>query len=84
MRQVLCAAALTVLAGGAADDSEGFFVQPTVVGAWCLLCLVSAALSLALFALGTGEARAAWQFVRRERRRGAGLGDAVWGRLARG
>jgi uncharacterized membrane protein len=42
-------------------------IQPTVVGTWCTLCLLSAALSLALFALGIGEARAAWQHVQRAR-----------------
>src|SRR5207253_2047858 len=47
---------------------------------FCTLCLVSAVLSLALFALGIGEARAASQHVRRELARGTALGDAVWGR----
>ncbi len=80
----VCLALGFVLTIGAVVSVGLIIVQPTVAGAWCLLCLVSAALSLALFALGIGEARAAWQFVRRERRRGAEVGDAVWGRLARG
>jgi hypothetical protein len=51
-----------------------------VAGDWCTLCLVSAALSLALFALGIGEARAAWQHVQRARAQGIAFGDAFWGR----
>jgi uncharacterized membrane protein len=34
-------------------------IQPTLVGDWCTLCLCSAGLSVALFALGIGDARAA-------------------------
>lgn len=78
----VCLALGLVLTIGAVVSLGLIVVQPTVAGAWCLLCLVSAALSLALFALGIGEARAAWQFIARERRRGAELGDAFWGRLA--
>ena len=40
-------------------------LQATVVGAWCLLCLITAALSAAMFALAVPEVRAAlghlWQ-----------------------
>ena len=55
-------------------------IQPTVAGAWRTLCLVSAAISLALFALGSGEARAAWQHVTRAQQRGVRWGDAILGR----
>src|SRR3954452_7728874 len=75
-----CLALGLVLAIGAVVSVALIVIQPTVAGAWCTLCLVSAALSLALFALGIGEARAAWQHVRRARARGARLEDAVWGR----
>lgn len=71
-----------VLAGGAVVSIGLIVVQPTVAHAWCLLCLVSAVLSLALFALGIGEARAAWQHVRRATAQGVPLGGAVWGRAA--
>jgi uncharacterized membrane protein len=71
-----------VLTAGAATSVALIVIQPVVAGAWCLLCLVSAALSLLLFALGIGETRAAWQHVRRAREQGVPLGDAVWGRAA--
>jgi uncharacterized membrane protein len=75
----VCLALGVVLTIGAVVSIGLIIVQATVAGAWCLLCLVSAALSLALFVLGIGEARAAWQFIARERRRGAELRDALWG-----
>lgn len=78
-----CLALGAVLSIGAVVSIGLIIVQPTVAGTWCTLCLVSAALSLALFFLGIGEARAAWQHVRRARAQGIPLGDAVWGRAAR-
>jgi hypothetical protein len=75
-----CLALGATLAGGAVVSIALIIIQPTVVGTWCTLCLLSAALSLALFALGIGEARAAWQHVQRARAYGVRLGDAVWGR----
>lgn len=75
-----CLALGAVLTCGAAVSVALIIIQPAVARAWCALCLVSAALSLALFVLGIGEARAAWQHVRRARRSGESLGDAVWGR----
>ena len=77
-----CLALGAVLTAGAVVSIALIIVQPTVAGAWCTLCLTSAALSLALFALGIGEARAAWQHVRRAHAHGAAWGDAVWGRAA--
>ncbi len=77
-----CLALGAVLATGAVVSIGLIIVQPTVAGEWCTLCLVSATLSLALFALGIGEARAAWQHVQRARAQGVALGDAVWGRAA--
>lgn len=77
-----CLALGAVLSTGAVVSIALIVVQPTVAGTWCTLCLVSAGLSLALFALGIGEARAAWQHVRRAREHGIALGDAVWGRAA--
>jgi uncharacterized membrane protein len=75
-----CLALGFVLVCGAVVSIALIVIQPTVAGAWCTLCLVSAALSLALFVLGFGEARAAWQHVVRAHRRGARWGDAFWGR----
>jgi hypothetical protein len=77
-----CLALAAVLTGGAVVSIGLIIVQPTVAGEWCTLCLVSAALSLMLFALGVDEGRAAWQHVQRARRVGASLGDAFWGRAA--
>jgi uncharacterized membrane protein len=77
-----CLALGLVLAAGAVTSIALIVIQPAVAGAWCTLCLVSAALSLVLFARGIGEARAAWQHVARARARGARLGDAVWGRTS--
>jgi hypothetical protein len=76
----VCLALGAVLSIGAVTSIALIIVQPTVAGGWCTLCLLSAAISLALFCLGIGEARAAWQHVRRELARGTALGDAVWGR----
>lgn len=75
-----CLALAAILITGAVVSIALIIVQPTVAGGWCTLCLVSAALSLALFFLGIDEGRAAWQHVRRELARGTALGDAVWGR----
>src|SRR3954447_10021656 len=77
-----CLALGAVLTTGAVVSIALIAIQPSVAGAWCTLCLVSAALSLVLFVLGIGEARAAWQHVRRAQARGARLGDAIWGRAA--
>lgn len=78
----VCLALGAMLTIGAIASIGLIVVQPTVAGGWCTLCLVSAALSLALFALGVDEARAAWQHVTRARDQGISLGDAVWGRAA--
>ena len=75
-----CLALGATLSTGAVVSIALIVIQPVVAGTWCTLCLLSAALSLALFALGIGETRAAWQHVRRERAAGVSLGDAVWGR----
>ena len=77
-----CLALGAVLIAGAAVSIALIVVQPTVAGDWCTLCLVSAALSLALFALGIDEGRAAWQHIRRAVAQGWTFGDAFWGRAA--
>jgi hypothetical protein len=78
----VCLALGAVLTGGAVVSIALIIIQPTVAGAWCTLCLVSAAISLLLFVLGIGEARAAWQAIRRSVARGWSFGDAFWGRAA--
>ncbi|HSD76141.1 MAG TPA: vitamin K epoxide reductase family protein [Solirubrobacteraceae bacterium] len=78
---VCLALGLTLATGGAVSIAL-IVIQPTVAAAWCTLCLASACLSLSLLALGFGEARAAWQHVRRARTRGVAFGDAFWGRAA--
>ncbi len=75
-----CLALAVVLTVGAVVSLGLIVVQPTVVGHWCTLCLVSAAVSLALFALGVDEGRAAWLHVRRAVTAGVAFGDAFWGR----
>jgi Vitamin K epoxide reductase family len=77
-----CLALGAVLTAGVVVSVALIVLQPAVIGAWCGFCLLSAALSFALFFLGIGEAKAAWQHVRRARALGASLGDAVWGRAA--
>jgi hypothetical protein len=54
-------------------------VQPLVVGAWCTLCLVSAAISLAIFAWGADEPLAALRHLRRARASGGSVWRALWG-----
>ncbi len=55
-------------------------VQGAVVGHWCTVCLISAAMSVLVFGLGIGEALASLQFLARERVRGYALWPALWGR----
>lgn len=55
-------------------------VQPLVVGAWCTMCLASAAVSFAIFALSINEPRAALQHLERGRASGRSVRKALWGR----
>jgi hypothetical protein len=75
-----CLALGAVLTTGAVVSIALIVLQPALTGTFCTLCLVSAIISLVLFALGIGEARAAWRHVREEIAAGAAVGDAVWGR----
>ncbi len=54
---------LVLTAGGLASIAL-ITIQPAVVGAWCALCLGSAALSLVLLALGHNEATGALKALR--------------------
>lgn len=52
-------------------------IQPLVVGAWCTLCLFSAAISFVIFGLGVNEPRAALQYLKRVR---GSVWRAIWGK----
>ena len=62
-------------------------LQPVAVGAWCTLCLVTAALMLTMIPLAVDEVVAMAQFLRRARREGKPfwrtfwLGDTIEGAL---
>lgn len=61
-------------------------LQGTVVGAWCFLCLVTAAISLVLVALAYDEVWSCFQYLRRvwrESRSPRVLWDCFWGRRSR-
>lgn len=63
-----------VILSGALVSVALVLIQPLVVGAWCTLCLTSAAISFLIFGLGIDEPRAALQHLLRVR----GLGGSVW------
>lgn len=69
-----------VIATGGLVSVGLIVVQPTVAGAWCLLCLGSAALSFALLAVGAPEIPRALERVRELRAGGARPLDALLGR----
>lgn len=69
-----------VIACGAAVSVALVIVQPLVVGAWCTLCLASAAVSFAVFGLGVKEPLAALQYPKSVRNSGGSLRRAFWGR----
>lgn len=73
-----------VIVGGAAVSVALVIVQPVVVGAWCTLCLVSAAVSFAIFGLGVKEPLAALQHLKRVRASGGSVRQAFWGRDEKG
>lgn len=53
-------------------------MQPLAVGAWCTLCLLTAALMLFMIPLALDEVVAMVQYVRRERRRGQSAWRVFW------
>lgn len=55
-------------------------LQPVAFGAWCTLCLCSAAISINLAGPGLSECLAAAQHLARERARGRSVWRALWGR----
>lgn len=54
-------------------------MQPVLCGAWCLLCLISAAISVGMVAPSLDEAMASLQYLRREKTRGRSWWRAFWG-----
>jgi hypothetical protein len=53
-------------------------LQPLAVGAWCALCLFTAALTVVMIAPAVDEVVATGQFLLHERRRGGSLLRAFW------
>ncbi|HMM41446.1 MAG TPA: vitamin K epoxide reductase family protein [Thermomicrobiales bacterium] len=53
--------------------------QPVLYGAWCTLCLASAAISLLMIGPAMDEMLASLQELRRVRRRGGSVWRAFWG-----
>ncbi|MFC5972285.1 vitamin K epoxide reductase family protein [Halomarina salina] len=53
-------------------------VQPTVIGAWCTLCLASATLSVVILGLASDELLASCQYLRRVHDDGGSLWTAFW------
>ena len=54
-------------------------LQPVALGAWCTLCLASAAVSIAMIGPAMDEVLAALQHIRRLQRQGASMWQAVRG-----
>ena len=54
-------------------------MQAFLVDAWCTLCLTSAALSFAIFALGVEELIAGLKHLKRVRDEGGDVWKALWG-----
>ncbi len=75
----------TVLAFGAVILSGAIvsvlliFMQAVLVGAWCTLCLVSAAISFAIFGFGYDEPLAGLRYLKRMRESEGSVWRALWG-----
>ncbi len=57
-------------------------LQPMVVGAWCTLCLVTAALMLLIIPFSIDEVFATLQFMKHAKQRGEPLWKTFWGGTA--
>lgn len=53
-------------------------IQPIAIGTWCTLCLVSAAAMVIMLPYSFDEVVPMFQFLRREKQRGASLWKAFW------
>jgi uncharacterized membrane protein len=68
-----------VILSGAIVSVLLIFMQAVLVGAWCTLCLASAAISFAIFGFGVDEPLAGLRYLRRVRDSGGSLWHALWG-----
>jgi hypothetical protein len=68
-----------VIACGAAVSVALVIVQPVVAGAWCTLCLASAAVSFAIFLFGYKEPLAGLGYLMHVRDSGGSAWRALWG-----
>ncbi len=73
-----------VILSGAIVSVLLILMQAFLVGAWCALCLVSAAVSLAIFGLGYDEPLAGLRHLNRVRGSGGSAWRALWGMEADG
>ena len=68
-----------VILSGAVVSVLLILMQAFLVDAWCTLCLVSAAVSLAIFALGYDEPLAGLRYLKKVRDAGGSPWRALWG-----
>ena len=68
-----------VIVSGAGVSVLLILMQAFLVGAWCTLCLASAAISLAIFILGFKEPLAGIRYLVRVRGSGGSAWRALWG-----
>jgi hypothetical protein len=68
-----------VITAGALTSIALLIIQPAFVGAWCTLCVCSAALSLVIFAVAVDEPLAGLRHLARVRESGAPVWPALWG-----
>ena len=68
-----------VILSGALVSVLLILMQAFLVGAWCTLCLTSAAISLAVFFLGYEEPLAGLRYLKRVHDSGGSPWRAVWG-----
>jgi hypothetical protein len=71
-----------VILSGALVSALLILMQAFLVGAWCTLCLASAAISLGIFVLGFREPLAGLRYLVRVRGSGDSAWRALWGMSA--
>jgi hypothetical protein len=73
---------LSLIGGSRKWRTMPWTVQAFLVGAWCTLCLVSAAISIAIFILGFREPLAGLHYLAWVRGSGGSAWRALWGMSA--
>ena len=68
-----------VILSGALVSVLLILMQAFFVGAWCTLCLASAAISFVIFALGYDEPLAGLRYLKRVREAGGPVWRTLWG-----